>query len=51
MVKYLLKNYVEKDQTDLLGLSALDYAKHGGFKDIIELLGPESESKSFVKEE
>lgn len=49
MAKYLLNNYVEKDQTDLLGLSALDYAKHGGYKDVIELL--ENGPKSFIKEE
>lgn len=51
MVKYLLNNYVEKDQTDLLGLSALDYARQAGHKDVVEILETQNGGKSTPKEE
>jgi len=38
VVKYLLKNYVDKDQKDLLGLSPLDYAQKLNKEDVIALL-------------
>lgn len=42
MVQYLLKNFVEKSDVDLLGLSALDYANAGKNKDIIKLLSEDT---------
>lgn len=42
IVRYLLKNYVEKYDLDLLGLTALDYAKRGNNAEIIELLSDEN---------
>lgn len=38
MVRYLLKNYVETNDLDLLGLSPLDYAKRGEKENIIKIL-------------
>ncbi|XP_059611242.1 L-asparaginase [Phlebotomus argentipes] len=38
LVEYLLRNYVDRDEVDLLGLTAEDYAKRGGHDDICSIL-------------
>lgn len=38
MVQYLIKNYVDKDECDLLGLTPIQYATKGGFDEIVDIL-------------
>lgn len=38
MVEFLLKNYVEKNDIDMLGLTPMDYAVRGKHDDIVKLL-------------
>lgn len=38
VVEYLLKNYVDKNELDMLGMSPYDYAKRAGHTDILPLL-------------
>lgn len=38
LVEFLLNNYVDQTENDLLGLNAMDYATRGGHKEIIDIL-------------
>lgn len=38
MVQYLINNYADTNECDLLGLTPLDYAMKGGFDEIVDLL-------------
>lgn len=46
MVRYLLKNYVEINDLDMLGLSPLDYAKRSERENIIKILTAASNGNS-----
>lgn len=41
MVKYLIKNYADRNECDLLGLTPMDYATKGGFDEIMDILKAE----------
>lgn len=38
MVEYLIKNYADQHECDLLGLTPIDYATKGGFAEIVDIL-------------
>lgn len=38
MVEFLIQNFVDQNETDLLGLTAAEYAERGGHQKIVELL-------------